>query len=139
MILLDTNVLSELMRPSPAAEVLRWMTTHPASQLFTTTITQAEILYGLEVMPKGNRRAALQLAIEAMFEEDFADRILPFDSDAARVFPKIAGARRALGRPIAQWDAQIAAIARSRGAALATRNSNDFEHCGIRVVNPWTD
>lgn len=139
MILLDTNVLSELMRPSPAAEVLRWMTTHPASRLFTTTITQAEILYGLEVMPKGKRRAALQLAIEAMFEEDFADRILPFDSDAARVFPKIAGSRRALGRPIAQWDAQIAAIARSRGAALATRNSNDFEHCGVRVVNPWTD
>jgi predicted nucleic acid-binding protein len=107
--------------------------------LFTTTITQAEILYGLEVMPKGKRRAALQLAIEAILEEDFADRILPFDSDAARVFPKIAGSRRASGRPMAQWDAQIAAIARSRGAALATRNSNDFEHCGIRVIDPWTD
>jgi len=139
MILLDTNVLSELMRPYPAAEVLRWMAAHPASQLFTTTITQAEILYGLEVMPKGKRRTALQLSIYAMFEEDFADRILPFDSDAARVFPKIAGSRRALGRPMAQWDAQIAAIAHSRGAALATRNTNDFEHCGIRVVDPWTD
>jgi predicted nucleic acid-binding protein len=139
MILLDTNVLSELMRPSPAAEVLRWFAGHPASQLFTTTITQAEILYGLEVMPKSKRRAALQLAIEAILEEDFADRILPFDSDAARVFPKIAGARRAVGRPMTQWDAQIAAIARSRGAALATRNSSDFEHCGVRVVNPWTD
>jgi predicted nucleic acid-binding protein len=139
MILLDTNVLSELMRPSPAAEVLRWFAAHSASQLFTTTITQAEILYGLKVMPKGKRRAALQLAVEAILEEDFADRILPFDSDAARVFPKIAGSRRALGRPMAQWDAQIAAIARSRGAALATRNSNDFEHCGVRVVNPWTD
>jgi predicted nucleic acid-binding protein len=139
MILLDTNVLSELMRPSPAAEVLRWFAAHSASQLFTTTITQAEILYGVKVMPKGKRRAALQLAVEAILEEDFADRILPFDSDAARVFPKIAGSRRALGRPMAQWDAQIAAIARSRGAALATRNSNDFEHCGVRVVNPWTD
>ena len=139
MILLDTNVLSELMRPSPAAEVLRWFAAHSASQLFTTKITQAEILHGLKVMPKGKRRAALQLAVEAILEEDFADRILPFDSDAARVFPKIAGSRRALGRPMAQWDAQIAAIARSRGAALATRNSNDFEHCGVRVVNPWTD
>jgi toxin FitB len=139
MILLDTNVLSELMRPSPAAEVLRWFAAHPASQLFTTTITQAEILYGLEVMPKGKRRAALQLAIEAILEEDFADRILPFDSDAARVYPKIASSRRAVGRPMAQWDAQIAAIARSRGAALATRNSNDFDHCGIRIVDPWTD
>ena len=139
MILLDTNVLSELMRPSPAAELLRWFAAHSASQLFTTTITQAEILHGLKVMPKGKRRAALQLAVEAILEEDFADRILPFDSDAARVFPKIAGSRRALGRPMAQWDAQIAAIARSRGAALATRNSNDFEHCGVRVVNPWTD
>ena len=120
MIILDTNVLSEVMRPRPTAEVLRWLATHPASRLFTTTITQAEILYGLELLPKGKRRAALQSAVEAMFEEDFADRIVPFDSDAARVFP------------------QIAAIARSRGAALATRNTGDFEHCGITVLNPWS-
>ena len=72
-----------------------------------------------------------------MFEEDFAGRILPFDSDAARAFPRIASARRALGRPISQWDAIIAAIARSRGAKLATRNTGDFEHCGIAVLNPW--
>lgn len=137
MIILDTNVLSELMKPVPTVEVVRWLTTHPASRLFTTTITQAEILYGLELLPKGKRRAALQSAIQAMFEEDFADRILPFDSDAARVFPQIAAARRASGRPITQWDAQIAAIARSRGADLATRNTGDFEHCGITVLNPW--
>ena len=73
-----------------------------------------------------------------MFEEDFADRILPFDSDAARVFPQIAASRRAAGRPITQWDAQIAAIARSRGAALATRNTGDFEHCGITWLDPWS-
>lgn len=138
MIILDTNVLSEVMRPLPTAEVLRWLATHPASRLFTTAITQAEILYGLELLPKGKRRAALQSAVEAMFEEDFADRILPFDSDAARVFPQIAASRRALGRPITQWDAQIAAIARSRGAALATRNTGDFEDCGITVLNPWS-
>ena len=138
MIILDTNVLSEAMRPLPTAEVLRWLAAHPASRLFTTTITQAEILYGLELLPKGKRRAALQSAVEAMCEEGFADRILPFDSDAARVFPQIAASRRALGRPITQWDAQIAAIARSRGAALATRNTGDFEHCGITVLNPWS-
>ena len=137
MIILDTNVLSEVMRPVPTAEVLHWLARHPASSLFTTTITQAEILYGLELLPKGKRRAALQFAVDAMFEEDFADRILPFDSDAARVFPQIAASRRASGRPITQWDAQIAAIARSRGAALATRNIGDFEHCGISVLNPW--
>ena len=109
MIVLDTNVLSEVMRPLPTAKVLRWLATHPASRLFTTTITQAEILYGLELLPKGKRRAALESAVEAMFEEDFAGRILPFDSDAARVFPQIAASRRALGRHITQWDAQIAA------------------------------
>ena len=137
MIILDTNVLSEVMKPAPAAKVLRWLATHPASRLFTTTITQAEILYGVEVMLKGRRRAALESAVEAMFAEDFADRILPFDNDAARAFPQVAAARRALGRPIAQWDAQIAAIARSRSAALATRNTEDFEDCGIELVNPW--
>ncbi len=138
MIVLDTNVLSEVMRPAPAAMVLRWLAAQPASGLFTTTITQAEILYGIELMPRGKRRAALESAVDAMFAEDFADRILPFDSDAARVFPQIAGPRRALGRPIAQWDAQIAAIARSRGAALATRNTEDFEDCGIALLNPWS-
>ena len=138
MIVLDTNVLSEAMRAVPAPEVLRWLGSHPASSLFTTAITQAEILYGLQLLPKGKRRTALEAAIEAIFEEDFADRILPFDSDAAHVFPEIAAARRAMGRPIAQLDAQIAAIARSRGAKLATRNTQDFEHCGITVVNPWS-
>ena len=137
MIVLDTNVLSEAMKPIPAAEVLRWLAAQPTSRLFTTTITQAEILYGLELLPKGKRRAALQSAVETIFEEDFANRVLPFDCDAARIFPQIAASRRALGHPIAQWDAQIAAIARSRGAALATRNTGDFEHCGVILLNPW--
>jgi len=138
MIILDTNVLSEVMRPSPSARVLSWLAEHPPSRLFTTTITQAEILYGLELLPAGKRRGALESAVEAMFEEDFAGRILPFDSDAARVFPQVAAARRAAGRPATQFDAQIAAIARSRGAILATRNTSGFEHCGVAVLNPWT-
>lgn len=139
MIVLDTNVLSEAMKRAPAPEVLHWLAARPASSLFTTTVTQAEILYGLELVPKGRRRAALQSAIEAILEEGFAGRILPFDTDAARVFPRIAASRRALGRPIAQWDAQIAAIARSRAATLATRNTKDFEHCGVALLNPWKD
>jgi predicted nucleic acid-binding protein len=137
MIILDTNVLSEAMKPSPSARVLSWLAEHPPSRLFTTTITQAEILYGLELLPAGKRRAALESAVEAMFEEDFAGRILPFDCNAARMFPQVAAARRAAGRPATQFDAQIAAIARSRGAILATRNTSDFEHCGVAVLNPW--
>src|SRR5579864_108376 len=139
MIILDTNVLSEVMRPAPSARVLDWLAKESALSVFTTTIAMAEILYGIELLPKGRRRAALASAAEAMFEEDFAGRILPFDSDAARVFPKIAGARRASGRPITQLDAQIAAIAQSRGAAIATRNTSDFEECGVMVVNPWKE
>ena len=137
MILLDTNVLSEVMKQVPSAQVLRWLASQPALTLFTTTLTQAEILYGIELLPRGKRRTALQSAVEAMFEEDLGGRLLPFDSDAARVFPGIVAARRALGRPISQIDAQIAAIARSRRAAVATRNTNDFEDCGVTVLNPW--
>ena len=138
MIILDTNVVSEVMRLTPAPEVLNWLAAQPAARLFTTTITQAEIFYGIELLPKSKRRLALQSAAQAMFEEDFAGRILPFDSDAANMFPHIASSRRIAGRPITQWDAQIAAIARSRGAALATRNTSDFEHCGITLMNPWS-
>jgi predicted nucleic acid-binding protein len=137
MIILDTNVLSEVMRPKPSVRVLQWLAKESALSVFTTTIAMAEILYGIELLPKGRRRAALASAAEAMFEEDFAGRILPFDSDAARVFPKITAVRRASGRPIAQFDAQIAAIARSRGAAIATRNTGDFEECGVTLFNPW--
>jgi toxin FitB len=112
MIILDTNVLSEVMRPTPSSQVLRWMGQYPALRLFTTAITQAEILYGLELLPKGKRRSAWQSAAEAIFAEEFAGRILPFDRDAALVFPEIARERRAVGRPLIQFDTQIAAIAR---------------------------
>ena len=112
MILLDTNVLSEYMKPVPSPQVLLWVGSQAPLGLFTTTITQAEILYGVELLPRGKRRTALVSAVETMFEEDFAGRVLPFDGDAARLFPLIAAGRRFLGRPIDAFDALIAAIAR---------------------------
>jgi predicted nucleic acid-binding protein len=137
MIILDTNVLSEVIEPDPSPSVLAWLALPPPSTLYTTSITQAELLYGVELMPKGRRRSAVETSVRRMLAQDFAARILPFDSEAAEVFSQIAVSRRAMGRPISDADAQIAAIARSRGAALATRNIRDFEHCGIKVLDPW--
>lgn len=137
MIVLDTNVLSELMRPAPQATVTTWVATQSAASLFITTITQAEILHGVLVLPPGRRRDAIEIAADAMFEEDFAGRILPFSSHAAYAYAEIAVACRQAGRPISQFDAQIAAIARSTGAGVATRNVADFEGCGIEVTDPW--
>ena len=139
MIILDTNVLSELMKPKPSAHVVRWIAKQPASELFTTAITEAEIFYGIEQLGKGKRREALIAAAEAMFLEDFRGRIFAFESEAARDFSRIAAHRRALGKPISHADAQIAAIARVRGAKLATRNCVDFADCGIaNVIDPWS-
>jgi toxin FitB len=137
MLILDTNVISEIMQALPSPRVLEWWSQQQAGELFTTTITLAEILYGIELLPKGKRRDRLLTEAEAMFTEDFAGRILPFDEDAARAFPEIAAGRRVQGCPIAEFDAQIAAIARSRRAILATRNTADFEGCGLRLANPW--
>jgi len=137
MIILDTNVISELMRPKPSAQVVVWVAKQRATELFTTSITEAEIFYGIELLAKGKRREGLLAAAEAMFAEDLAGRVLGFEGETARAFFKIAARRRALGRPISHADAQIAAIAQVRGARLATRNVADFEDCGIDVVDPW--
>ncbi len=137
MIILDTNVLSELVRLAPAESVLRWVNAQPGSGLYTTTITQAEILYGIAILPSGQRRTALEQAATAMFQEDFRQRILPFDAAAAPLYAAVAARRRQAGRPIAQLDAQIAAIVASRDALLATRNTPDFDDCGIQLVDPW--
>ncbi len=137
MMVVDTNVLSELFRISPSPRVVEWWNSYPETELYLTSITQAEILVGIELLPKGKGRAAIAQALEASFREDFADPILPFDSESAREFARIVALRRKLGRPISQPDAQIAAIARNCGGLLATRNTGDFEHCGIKLVNPW--
>lgn len=138
MIVLDTNVVSELMRPAPAAKVLGWINGQPASQLFITTITRAEILTGVMLLPRGKRRDAIASAAGEMFDRDFAGRILAFESNAAEAYATIASARRRAGRPITAFDAQIAAIARSHDAALATRNVSDVAGCGVEIIDPWS-
>lgn len=137
MTILDTNVVSEVMKPAPSDVVMDWLAVRRAPEVFITALTQAEILTGIEILPGGKRRTALKIAWDAMLKRLYEGRILPFDSDAAHEFSRIVAARRKLGRPISQIDAQIAAIARSRGASVATRNSGDFEHCGIPVLDPW--
>jgi predicted nucleic acid-binding protein len=135
--ILDTNVVSEPMLALPSAVVQTWWSQQQPGTLFITAVTVAEVLYGIELLPHGKRRAALLAGAELMFGKVLAGRILPFDENAARAFAAIAANRRGQGRPISDLDAQIAAIARSRGATLATRNTTDFEGCGIRMVNPW--
>ena len=136
--LLDTNVLSELLRSAPEPAVLAWFAAQPAETLFVSAVTQAEMMLGARLLPTGKRRAALEAAVRAMFDEDFAGRILSFDSAAVPAYVDIVGARRAAGRPISQFDAQIAAIAKHHGARLATRNVSDFEGCNLVVADPWT-
>ncbi len=137
MILLDTNVISELMRAEPAQAVLDWFAQHDASDLFISAITEAELRTGVAILPEGQRRNRLQQAIDAMIDQDFQSRVLPFDSAAARAYADIAAQRRAAGRPIAEADCQIAAVARATDASIATRNVKDFDGCGVRVINPW--
>jgi predicted nucleic acid-binding protein len=137
MIILDTNVVSELLRPAPAAQVERWLAAQDGAMVFFTSVGEAELRYGLAIMPVGRRHAALSKTIEAILEEDFRDRILNFDRAAALAYATIAAERRAVGRPISQFDCQIAAIARASAAAVATRNTGDFEGCGITVIDPW--
>ena len=137
MIVLDTNVVSELMRPEPAEPVVSWIASQPATSQYTTTVTQAEILYGIQLLAAGKRRARLLSAADSMFAEDFAGRVLSFGSEAATLYARIAADRRRVGRPISHFDAQIAAIARASGAKVVTRNIADFRGCGIEVVDPW--
>ena len=138
MFLLDTNVVSELLRPSPDAGVETWVGDLQATDLYFSAIGEAELRYGVAILPTGRRQAALLSVIDAILREDFVNRILPFDSHAAREFANIAAARRAAGRTVAPSDCQIAAIARSRDMTVVTRNVRHFAHMDIEVVNPWT-
>ena len=138
MIVLDTNVVSELMRPRPNLKVVEWFAQQQAPNLYISTISEAELRYGIEILPAGQRRDRLRAEVEAMLDEDFAGRVLPFDRDAARAYATIAAARRAAGNPISHADCQIAAIARSLNVSVATRDVNAFQGCGIEVINPWS-
>jgi toxin FitB len=139
VIIVDTNVLSEALKPAPSGVVLRWLAAQDPSAVYTTTVTQAELLYGVESLQPGKRRTRLREAVERVLAEEFAGRILSFDEPAAREFARIVAARGAAGRPISQFDAMIAAISKSHRAALATRNAGDFQDCGILVINPWLE
>ena len=139
MYVLDTNVVSELMREQPQAEVLVWMDRQLTDNLYVTAVTEAEIRTGIAILPDGERRRGLTAAAERAFGVLFAERILPFDSDAAQVYAVVAVTRRTAGHPITQADCQIAAIARSLGASVATRDVKGFEGCGIDVINPWAE
>ena len=137
MIVIDINVVSELMRARPDPAVLAWFAGHTAETLFLTAVSEAELRTGAAILPAGQRRDRLVGTLDAMIDQDFAGRILHFDSPAARSYAEIASARRATGKPIMDADCQIAAIARASGATIATRNVKDFEGCGINVINPW--
>ena len=139
MILLDTNVLSELMKAKPAPEVVAWIDQQPAGQLYISAITVAEILYGIARLPDGKRKTSFADLARLMFDEDFAGRILPFDTEAASRYASLVATSEAQGRVADMADAQIAAIAALYDAPVATRNVRHFDHLGVRVINPWID
>jgi predicted nucleic acid-binding protein len=136
-VLLDTNVLSELLRIAPDPQVLQWVQAQQPNSLYVSAITQAEMLLGARRLPAGKRRQQLEQALDAMFREDFAGRALAFDSACAEHFAHIVAARRRSGAPISQFDGQIAAIALTHRLGLATRNVADLAGCGVAVTNPW--
>ena len=137
-ILLDTNVLSDLMRPQPDQMVMDWFAGHTGDQFYVSAITTAEILLGIALLPAGKRRDALTAAAGAMFSQDFAGRCLPFDATAAARYTAVVSCRRSAGYATTTEDAQIAAIALAHGYPLATRNTEDFQHInGLTLYNPW--
>jgi predicted nucleic acid-binding protein len=137
VLVLDTNVVSELLRPTPSLAVVGWFKAQQRPALFITAVTQAELLEGVARLPKGKRQAALAAAVQGILAEDFADQILPFDGPAAASYADIAAKRRRSGRPLGIFDGLIAGICHARGMALATHNGADFEGCGVSLVDPW--
>jgi toxin FitB len=137
LIVLDTNVVSEMMRPAPDSAVLNWLNTQVADELWLNSVVVSELLFGIARLPAGVRKRQLADTCAAMLEQDFAGRILPFDVEAAVVYAELAAGGEARGRPVEMADAQIAAICLAQGAALATRNLRHFEGLGLVLVNPW--
>lgn len=138
MIILDTNVLSEFMTSPPSNAVADWLNAQDSMSLYITSISIAEFYYGLQVMPEGKRQRLLEDRFEQFIAMAFASRLLNFDERAARIYGEMKAYRKKIGRPLSDFDGQIAAIARTYGFSLATRNLTDFEHCLIELINPFT-
>jgi toxin FitB len=138
MIVLDTNIVSEPLKPKPDLEVLAWLDRQAPETLYLTTISLAELSAGVEVLPAGKRRAALQQAVGAQVLSLFQSRVLGFDHDAALAFGRIAAKAQAAGNPIDFADCAIAAIATTHRFILATRNARDFKGTGVELLNPWS-
>lgn len=137
MFVLDTNILSAMMRLQLEPQVATWIAAQPSDLLFTTSLSQAEILSGLAIMAEGRRRRDLEATARVMFLEDFDGRVLSFDTKAATAYADVYAARKRAGRPAATLDLMIASIARSHGASVVTRDTGGFEGCGITLINPW--
>ena len=137
MIVLDTNIVSEVMKVSPSKWVIEWLNAQESSSLFLSTVTIGEIEFGLRVLPDGQRRRSLKERFEQFVSQAFTQRVLDYDESAARTYGEVMGYRRELGRPLSVPDGQIASIARTHGFAVATRNVSDFEECEIELINPF--
>lgn len=137
MIVLDTNVVSELMRPAPDASALQWVDAQATDTLWLCSVVTGELLYGVARLPDGRRKQQLAKALQAIIHEDFDQRVLPFDLEASLVYADIVARQESLGQPVTMADAQIAATCLRHNATLATRNLRDFEELGLALVNPW--
>jgi predicted nucleic acid-binding protein len=137
MIILDTNVVSEMMRVAPAPAVVAWLNDQDASRLFLTAVTVGEIRYGLRILPVGRRRQLLEEGFEKILAGAFVGRILPFDEAAAHRYGELMGSRKEMGRPLDLPDGQIASVAWATGSAIATRNVRHFVDCGVEIINPF--
>lgn len=138
VLVLDTNVLSELMRPRPASSVLLWMNAQSSDEIFTTAVSEAELLVGIALLPAGRRRDDLRAAATRVFARFAPSQILAFDSASAAQFARLFAARRGAGRPLQPMDAQIAGIVAANNATLVTRDVADFAECGFSVLDPWS-
>jgi predicted nucleic acid-binding protein len=139
MFVLDTNVISETFRKKPSPRVTAWIDVHDPADYWVTAISRAELLLGMLILPEGARKRLLGEFIGGFFATAMKNEVLPFGEHEADAFANLVAARRGQGRPIGEFDAQIAAIARVRGFVVVTRNTNDFVDCGVAIVNPWED